>query len=302
MVDLSVIIVSYNTKDLLRACLHSVVQQAGHISTEVIVVDNGSLDGSREMVRARFPHVCLVESENVGFAAGCNKGIAIASGRFLLLLNPDTVVLDDALGAFVRFLDAHPRAGAAGGRLLNPDGSFQHAAFRFPNLWMSFFDFFPLNHRLLNSRLNGRYPREWYIHPFQIDHPLGACLAVRREVVDQVGALDESFFMYCEEIDWCLRIKRAGWEIWYVPDAVIIHHGAQSTRQFRHRMFVELHRSRYRLFAKYYSPTFCWGARQIVRLGLSREIWRAWRDRQRGRIAEEEYDNRLAAYREVWRL
>jgi N-acetylglucosaminyl-diphospho-decaprenol L-rhamnosyltransferase len=306
-VDLSIVIVSYNTRDLLRACLQSIQRgQASHGQTpshETIVVDNGSADGSRDMVRAEFASVRLIESENVGFAGANNKGMAVAHGRYVLLLNPDTEALDDALGALVRFMDAHPRAGAAGGHLLNPDGSFQHSAFRFPSLWMSFFDFFNINHRILNSRLNGRYPMRLYAAgSFQIDHPLGACLLVRRQAIEQVGLMDASFFMYCEEIDWCLRIKRAGWEIWHVADAPVIHHGAQSTKQFRHRMFVELHRSRARFFAKHRSRAFCLADRWIVRLGLAREMARAWWGHRQGRIGDREYSERMRAYTEVWRL
>lgn len=300
--DLSVVIVSYNTRDLLRACLRSLGAARSASSLEIIVVDNGSTDGSRAMVRAEFPLLRLIESDNAGFAAGSNKGIAASSGRYVLLLNPDTETLDDAPGALVRFMDAHPPAGAAGGRLLNSDGSFQHSAFRFPTLLMSFFDFFNINHRFFNSRLNGRYPTAAYDHPFEIDHPLGACLIMRRAVLEQVGLLDDGFFMYCEEIDWCLRLKRTGRQIWYVPDARVIHHGGKSTSQFRQRMFVELHRSRYRFFAKHYAPWFVQANRLIVRLGLAREMVRAWWEVRRGRCSRSEFDARMSAYRAVWAL
>lgn len=302
--DLSIVIVSYNTCALLRACLRSLLANAPDgPSRELIVVDNGSHDGSRQMVRAEFPDARLIESENVGFAAGSNKGIAVARARYVLLLNPDTEVIGDALGALVRFMDAHPRVGLAGARLQNADGSFQHSAFHFPTLAMTFIDFFNINHRLLNSRLNGRYSaRQYAAGSFPIDHPLGACMIVRREVVETVGPLDEGFFMYAEEIDWCLRIKHAGWEVWLVADAAIVHHGGQSTRQFRHRMFVELHRSRARLFAKHRSPAFRAANRALLRLGLAREIARTRWQRRQGRISDEEQCERLAAYAEVWRL
>jgi N-acetylglucosaminyl-diphospho-decaprenol L-rhamnosyltransferase len=310
--DLSIIIVSYNTSALLRSCLTSIAgEQAATnaqapdvprpITIETIVVDNDSRDDSRAMVRSEFSDVTLIESDNVGFAAGSNKGMRAAGGRYVLLLNPDTEVQGDALAMMVHFLDDHPSAGLAGARLLNPDGSFQHSAFRFPTLLMTFLDFFPLNHRLLNGRLNGRYPAGAYAAPFAIDHPLGACMMVRRDVIDKVGILDEDFFMYCEEIDWCLRIKRAGWQIWYTG-APVVHHGAQSTRQFRHRMFVELFRSRYLLFRKHYPAYAVWANRQIVRLGLGREMLRAWYQHRRGRIEDDDYAARMDAYRQVWRF
>ncbi len=301
--DLSIVIVSYNTSALLSHCLQSIVRSGMAPAPEIIVVDNGSADDSRAMVRTRFPAVRLIESENVGFAAGSNKGIAVTRGRYVLLLNPDTEVRDDALGALIRFMDAHPQAGAAGGRLLNADGGFQHSAFHFPTLWMTFFDFFNINHRLMNSRLNGRYPARLYSGPpFEIDHPLGACLLVRRQVIEQVGVMDEGFFMYCEEIDWCLRIKRAGWPIWCVTDAPVVHHGGQSTSQFRQRMFVELHRSRKRFFARHYSALYCIADRCLVRLGLAREMARAWLTQRRGQISATQYAERMAAFKEVWKL
>ncbi|MBI2941345.1 MAG: glycosyltransferase family 2 protein [Chloroflexi bacterium] len=301
--DLSVIIVSFNTRELLGDCLHSVaasLARTPEIRAETWVVDNASLDGSADLVREEFPWVHLTVSPvNVGFAAANNLAIRQSSGRYVLLLNSDTVVRGDALACLVRFLDEHPRAGAAGARLLNPDGSRQQSCFRFPTLWMSLLDFFPINHRLTNSRLNGRYPEHLHGQEFSIDHPLGACLLVRREVVEQVGLLDEGFFMYCEEIDWCLRIRRYGWDILYAPEPEIIHYGGQSTRQFRSRMFVELHRSRVRLFEKHYSPWFTWLHRQIVRLGVSYQALLAWWAGRRGDVSPSELHERLSAYWQV---
>ncbi|MBI5957016.1 MAG: glycosyltransferase family 2 protein [Chloroflexi bacterium] len=312
MVDLSVVIVSYNTRELLRDCLRSVFRSedgggsaerrgSTHWPFEVWVVDNASTDGSAEMVRQEFPQAKLIANgENRGFAAASNQAIEQCSGRYVLLLNPDTIVLDDALGSLVRFMDAHPRVGVAGARLVNRDGSFQHSAFRFPTLWMSLFDFYSPNHRITNSRLNGRYPVRDYDHPFPIDHPLGACLMVRRETIQQVGLLDERFFMYCEEVDWCLRIKRAGWEIYYVPEARVVHYVAKSTNQFREAMFLQLHKSRSLLFAKHYNAGFQWAARQIVRLGLLGEVARTLFRRWRGLISYQEAQQKLEAYRRVF--
>ena len=218
-----------------------------------------------------------------------------------MLLNPDTVVCGNAFTTLVRFMDENPRAGACGARLLHSDGGFQHSAFAFPTLFQIFLDFFPLNYRLTSSRVNGRYPRRLYQAgaPFPIDHPLGAALMVRREAIEQVGLLDEQFFIYCEEIDWCLRLKAAGWGIWCVPKAEIVHHVARSTGQFRDEMFVALWRSRYQLFKKHYSRLFQWMARRIVRLGLWREARRARAAACRGEITESELASRLRAYRQV---
>jgi GT2 family glycosyltransferase len=265
----------------------------------VIVVDNASADRSAEAVAARFPEARLLRNaENRGFAAATNQGLAEARGRHLVLLNPDTEVRRGALARLVDFLDAHPRCGAVGPQLLNPDGSLQHGAFHFPTLAMAFLDFFPVHHRLLSSRLNGRY-RQPAPAPFAIDHPLGACLMVRREVLEQVGTLDERFFMYCEEVDWCLRIKATGWSIYCEPRAAVVHHGGASAAQFRERMYVELFRSRGRLFAKHYSRAYRLAARWIVRAGLRRARREVARSLREGTLAPEGARARLEAYRQV---
>jgi hypothetical protein len=265
---LTVIIVSYNTRSLLARCLASLAAEL-RPPDEVIVIDNASADGSAALVRERFPHVRVIaNAENRGFASACNQGLRAAQGELLCLLNPDTQLFPGALEALATFLAAHPHVGVVGPTLLHSDGSYQHAAFRFPTLLMALIDFFPLHHRLINSRLNGRYPFAQYEHPFAMDHPLGACMMVRRDVCDAVGLLDEHFFMYCEEVDWCQRIKQAGWEIMHVPNARVIHHSGQSTKQSAGRMFVELHRSRFRLFAKHYSRGYQGAARAIVVLGM----------------------------------
>lgn len=275
-VDISVVIVSYNVAALLGRCLDSVTRslERSEMVYELVVVDNASTDSSVGVIRNRFSQVLLIENPtNRGFAAATNQGIARCSGRCLFLLNPDTEVLGDAPARLLAFMDAHPRVGLATGQLINPDGTLQHGAFMFPNLWMSFFDFFPLNHRLTGSSLNGRYPLE-QTAPFEIDHPLGASMMVRREAMEQVGSMDEAFFMYCEEIDWCIRMKKSGWSIYCLPNARIIHHGGQSTRQTAPAMFAELHKSRSLLFRKHYSPFFRWAHRRIVRLGVRRALGR----------------------------
>lgn len=295
-IELSIVIVSYNVRELLTRCLEAV--SGSNLQLETFVVDNASSDDSAKMVREKFPHVQLIENaENRGFAAANNQAFPMTRGRYVLMLNPDTQVKSDALATLVRFMDAHPRAGACGGKLVYGDGSLQHSAFRFPTLAQIFLDFFPLNWRLTRSRLNGRYPTDWYARgqPFQIDHPLGADFLVRRETAEQVGWLDDQFFIYCEEIDWAMRIKRAGWEIWCVPQAEIIHHEAQSTRQFRDAMFYELWRARWRLFHKHYSPLFRALAKQIVRAGL----WNEARKAQSSLVTQDELTRRLKAYRQV---
>lgn len=303
--DLSVIIVSYNTQKLLKDCLASLSQslgkEGGHIKEyEIIVVDNASSDGSVPMVRSCYPQVRLIENhDNVGFAKANNQAIAQADGRYLLFLNPDTLVLGDAPVRLAAFLEDNPEVGMVTGKLLYPDGSFQQGAFSFPNLWMSLFDFFPINHRLSSSRLNGRYPPKAYRGPFEIDHPLGACMMARREAVEGIGGFCEDFFIYCEEIDLSIRMKKAGWKIYCQPEARIIHYGGQSTGQRKDRMFVELYRSRLLLFRKHYSPFFRLATKGIVGLGTGWEIMRAARAYQKGEITKPQYLSRLNACSQI---
>ena len=314
MIDLSIVIVSYNVQQLLEQCLGSVESQPSTVNgesrltahrslvAEIIVVDNASSDRSAVMVREKFPNVQLIENpENSGFAAANNRGFAQSRGRCVLMLNPDTVVREGALEALVKFMDGHPRAGACGGKLVYPNGLLQHSAFAFPTLAQVFLDFFQLNWRLAESRINGRYPRAWYGRgePFPIDHPLGADFLVRREAAEQVGWLDEAYFLNCEEIDWALRLKRRGWEIWCVPRSEIVHYEAQSKRQFRDESFVNLWRARFRLFDQHYSPTFRWAMRWIVRAGLGKLARQASAEARRGLVTQGETEKRLEAYRRV---
>ncbi len=308
--DLAIITVSYNTRQLLADCLESAqagLEESG-LSGELWVVDNASHDGSAAMVRERFPQVRLIaHDENAGFSAGNNLALkAMGFGseitpRHVLFLNPDTRVVSDALGTMVRFLDAAPSVGAAGPRLVHGDGSFQHSAFSFPGLAQVFFDFFPLHPRLLDSRLNGRYSHRLYERgqPFAVDHPLGAALMVRGEALVQVGGFDERYFMYCEEVDLCRRIKALGWEICCVPEAQVVHLVGQSTRQVPNQMFVALWRSRFLMLESHETAIFRWAAQRLVHLGLWAETRRACAARERGEIDSAELQARLEALREV---
>lgn len=322
MSSIGIVIVSYNTCSLLRDCLASLAGCA--LPLRAVVVDNASRDGSAAMVRAEFPAVGLLALDtNLGFAAGTNIGIrqllsaersALSSEDvshstldYLLLLNPDTVVQSGAIEALVAFLEAHPRVGAVGPRLLNRDGSIQTAAFRFPTLAMTALDLFPpgevLPGRLYNSWWHGRYPHEPAADaPFPIDHPLGACILTRRVVLEQVGLLDEQFFMYAEEVDWCYRVRAAGWSIWQEPRARVAHVGGASTSQFRSRMLIALYQSRLRFFRKHYTPGFVAGHAALVRLGMLRACLRDWLAYARGQLSADELRARLWTYGTIMQL
>lgn len=251
-VDLSIVIVNWNTCDMLAKCLDSIFQTVRAFAYEIIVVDNSSTDGSVEMVRTQFPSVRLIENQqNVGFTQANNQALAASCGRYVLLLNSDTEVQPGALDAMVRFVDAHPAAGAAGAHLLNSDGSFQASHTDFPTLWRESLILSSLGRALLRPSYPS-YGPEVEKGPQHVDYTEGACLLVRRQAVEQVGGLDEGFFMYAEEVDWCYRMKQAGWEVWYLPQVRIIHHGGGSSRQRKNRMEAELYRSRIRFFRKHH--------------------------------------------------
>lgn len=301
---LSVIIVAWNVRVLLDGCLRS-LRPLLDTGDEVIVVDNASTDGTVAWLRAAWPRVQTIASAaNLGFGRGNNAGLAAARGEWLLLLNPDTIVAPGAIATLVAFLAAHPRAGLAAPRLRYADGRLQRNAFRFPGLAQVFLDLFPLHPRLLESPLNGRYRAERgpAAVPFPIDHPLGAAMLIRRAAYAQVGGFDEGFFMYSEEVDWCRRIRAAGWSIWQVPGAEITHLAGQSTRQVAAPMYVELWRARYRFFRKHYGARFVRVARPIVRAGMLRKAVATGLDRARGRLSTAEARALRRSYGAVFRL
>ena len=241
--DVSVIIVSWNTKDILMNCLRSLYDQSNRFDFEVIVVDNASADGSVEMVKNDFHSVVLVEnSENKGFATANNQGISIAEGRYILLLNSDTIVLDNAIVKTVYFADDNPKASVIGCRVLNPDRSLQPTCFMFPSILNMILSSTYLYKLFPRSRFFGRERMTWWKRNDvqEVDVVTGCFMLVRRAAIEQVGVMDESFFMYGEETDWCYRFKQAGWLVMFAPAGEIIHLGGQSSQRIRWEMLVRL--------------------------------------------------------------
>jgi N-acetylglucosaminyl-diphospho-decaprenol L-rhamnosyltransferase len=249
--DVSVVIVSWNTRALTTACLASLPAAAGRTSWDVVVVDNASSDDSVAAIRSGFPTVQIIaNATNIGFAAANNQGIRASTGRYVLLLNSDTLAAPGSLEVLVAFADAHPRAGVVGPRLENPDGSFQTGPTPFPSLWTELLSVTGIGRRLTYRGYPSR--REAVSLTAQpTDYVVGACMLARREAIDQVGALDEGYFMYSEEPDWCWRMRQTGWETWFTPAAVITHLGGQSTRQVREAMLVALYRSKVLFFRRH---------------------------------------------------
>jgi GT2 family glycosyltransferase len=251
--DLSIVIVNWNTLEMLREVLASVEAGRGELALQLIVVDNASSDGSADMVAEEFPQALLIRNaENRGFAAANNQGFEVATGRHILLLNSDTIVLGAVLPASVRYLDDHPQVGAMGCRVLNTDGTMQRTC----SMWPGF-----LNLALLTSGLwKLRWPRflgRYHMTDWQRDSERqvevisGCYLMLRREVLEQVGPLDESFFFFGEETDWCRRMRDAGWKLRFAPVGEIIHHGGGSVRKLNHKRDVMLTDAMVRLNRKH---------------------------------------------------
>lgn len=256
MVDLSISIVNYNTRELLKKCLKSIYENTHRISFEVFVVDNDSRDGSTKMVKEEFPQVYLIENKiNVGFAKANNQAIKKSSGRYILLLNSDTIVLPNSFSIMTDFMDHHLQAGALGCKLLNPDMTLQPSCREFPSFITLLFESTFLDQLFPSSKVIGRYKLGHWKHNEvrEVDQPMGACLMVRRKTIDEIGLLDEKFYMFFEEVDWCYRIKKRNWKIYFLPKAKAIHYGGQSIRKVNLKMFFCWHKSRYRFFKKKYS-------------------------------------------------
>ncbi len=298
MTDLTIIIVSYNVKEYLLTCLKAIYRQQSDVSLEVVVVDNVSGDGSVEAVQDRFPQVKLIaNTTNVGFARGNNQGLGASSGRYVLFLNPDTEVGPGTLAGLVRFADAHAQAAVFTCRLTNSDGSLQHSCFRFPNLRMAFYGFFPLVP--IDAVINGRYPGEYYNRIFEPEHILGACLTIRRTALDAIGGWDDRFFMYFEETDLCFRLRRAGYMSLYTPEYSTIHYGGRSTAAVQEKMSVAFYRSQAHFYRKNYGSLKFVALKTIVLGGVSFWAARSAKNFVQGRIAWSLFRTRLGGYWQI---
>ena len=292
MLDLSIIIVNWNTRQLLRDCLLSIYASEGDFAFETVVVDNCSQDASCLMVAEEFPQVHLIKSEiNGGYAYGNNLGLRQFHARYYLLLNPDTVLPADALEGMLEFMEANPDVGMAGPKLVLADGSLDLACKRgFPTPANSFYKLFGLSRVFPNSRRFGQYNMT-YLDPDQVaevDSVVGAFMMVRGQVVEQIGGLDEAYFMYAEDLDWALRAKQAGWKGYYYPKVTVLHYKRRSSEQKSKKARYEFWRAMYIFYRKHYAEGTRLGLHCLVLGGLTllggggmlREIVRS--ERQRG--------------------
>jgi GT2 family glycosyltransferase len=278
VIDLSISIVNTDNRDLLAQCLASIYQTVQRASYEILVVDNCSTDGSAEMIRARFPAVQVIENEaRLGYSASHNCALRRCQGRYLLVFNEDMRVLPGALDAMVVFMDAHPDAGMLGCRLLNPDGSLQPSCRAFPHLRIMLCRSLYLDKLFPRSRWFGAdYLSQWSHDTVrEVDVIKGCCMLVRREVVDQIGLLDERFFIYYEETDWCYRAVQQGWKVSFTPDAEVIHYGEQTTSRQSPRMTLIQRQSLLKYFRKHHgsAAAFCARLLSILETGSRLAYW-----------------------------
>ncbi len=295
--DVSAIIVSHNTRLLTGAAISHLAASAATsgLDIETIVVDNASIDGTPAEIRRRFPKVQLISLEdNLGFAGANNLAVKKARAPQLLFLNPDSLLLADALGQLHQFLRSRPRAGLVGSSLIYSDGEHQDAAFLFPTVAMTLIDLLPAPNRLRGTRLNGRCAVE--AAPIQVDHPLGACMLARRQAYEDVGGFDPAFYMYSEELDLCRRLKDAGWEVWTLPSARSIHYGGASTNQVPDRMYLELFKSRRRFASRHYPGGTYRAIDLAIRLGMCWKILAATLSLIRGRLSTGDAGRSISTY------
>jgi len=273
MVDTSIIIVNYNTRQLTLDCLDSVYASNTSYSYEIIVVDNASRDDSVQAIREAYPQVHLIANkDNTGFAVANNQGMKVAKGRYIMLLNSDTVVQSDTLQIMVGFMDRYPEMGASGCKVILPDGSLDKACKRgFPTPSASFYYAFGIS-RLFPDRPKFNQYQLGHLSPddeYPVDCLVGAFMLVRRETIEQVGGLDETFFMYGEDIDWCYRIKEAGWGIFYYPRTYIVHYKGGSARRKPLKITYEFHRAMWVFHRKHYAKKYNLLTNTAVWMGIS---------------------------------
>ncbi len=275
-VDLSVIILSYRVPELLRNCLKAVFNSVSGYSFEVIVVDNDSKDGSAEMVESEFLQAKLIRNQNNGFAKGNNAGLKEASGRYILFLNPDTEVDTNVFQECLSFMDQHSKVGMLGCKLVKADGSIDHASKRgFPNPWNALVYFLKLDKLFPKSKFFGGYDLTFMSEDTagEVDSLVGAFMLTRRSVVEKVGGWDEDFFMYGEDIEYCYRVKEAGFKVYYFPKVTTIHYKGQSSKKIPTFTLYHFHRSMWIFYKKHYTKKYPFFMNWAVFLGIWGRYW-----------------------------
>lgn len=278
-IDLSIVIVSFNTNELTHQCLACVRDHGGEVKHEVIVVDNASSDGSADMVETEFPEVTLIrQTVNKGFAGGNIPGMKKAEGRYILLLNSDAFIAGGVLSKTLAYMDANPRVGILGCRLTNPDGSLQPSARSLPGPINKFFHISGLAARFPSSRIFGKVDYTWWDHstPRKVGWVVGAFFMIRRRTMEVIGLLDDGYFLYFEEIDYCLSAHRAYWDVVFYPDASVVHLGGQSTLKTPGRISTHGRQSlAIRITSEFRYYTKCYGLFRLLAAASVEYLWNA---------------------------
>ena len=293
---ISIVIVTYNSIDVIAPCLHSILRDSSGLHVETLVVDNGSHDATLEVVQRDHPWVHLIAGHgNIGFAAGNHIGFRKARGKYLLMLNPDTRLQPGALRALIDFAISNPKAGMIAPRLVNQDGSLQHSTFRFPDLRQAFFGFFE---KLvpIDSPYNGRYSADNYAQQREVDHIVGAAIFLKRELWHHTGGMDENYKLYFEETDWCYRAKRNGWQLLYTPDATIVHLGSHATSKNPEASSIMFARSQAYFYRKNYGWRHYVVLKTITIVGVSYWLARSINNLIGGTISSTSFKERLKSY------
>lgn len=262
--DLSIIIVSYNSKQFIQGCISSLFNSAPHLAWEIIVIDNASQDASADLVRKEFPEIKLISNlRNLGYAKACNLGIKEAKGRYFFILNPDTKLSAGSLEAMVRFMDENPRCGILGPKLLDGGGRAEFSCRAFPSYSAAFFNRYSLLTRIFpHSKYANRYLKTNCPHDtiIEVDWVSGAAMLIRKECLNQAGNFDEGFFMYCEDVDLCKRAKDKGWQVLYYPSLELTHIIGGSIRRTSPLAIIWHHQSMWRYYKKHLKVNILWDA------------------------------------------
>jgi len=318
-VDLTIALVNHNMRKLLRECLNSVYQSSTGVRFEAVVVDNHSTDGSIKMLKTEFPQVKLIENKkNLGFARANNQAVRQSRRKYLLFLNPDTLFQSDSLHKMIAFMEDHCEAGALGCKILNPDGTIQPSNDNFPNLFTELFRVIQLKRLVPRARMRAKVGQRWgkmlgstmegYLRLYwdtkrirEVDWITGAFFLVRRKAVEEIGLLDERFFMYYEDVDWCYRLRQRGWKIFYFPLFEIIHYG-ESSSKFNPHTFIERHKSMQYFFNKHKGKKVAFTLRLIISSGLALRWVGLLVMYPFVRDTREELKKRISAYLRVMRM
>ena len=302
--DLSIIIVNYNSANHVINCIDSILQCKMKISYEIILVDNCSSQEDTQSIQKRFPDVQLLQmGYNAGFARANNRGIEKSKGAYILLLNADTLVRENAIERVYHSFSSQEKYIACGVQLLNADGTLQHSGAKFVKGGTNTLLPLPYLGKFIKksaTKMSFSQPNVFEVsNDIEVDWVVGAFILTSRKVIEKAGKLDEDFFMYAEEVDWCQQVRRAGWAIWQQPAALVTHIGGASSRQFRGAMLKALWQSRLHYWARWCAPHEVWWHRCWLRLGMWRLQWLAWWQYRRGALTHAEYQVQATVYREI---